>query len=91
MFKVYHHMTPTVFSGLFIRNTEIHRYNTRQAEHFHVPQARTNYMLRAISVKGVNVWNKIHIKVNYDCSFVSFKLALKKCIINNPSLITYIS
>ena len=90
MFKVYHRMTPTVFSGLFIRNTEIHRYNTRQAEHFHVPQSRTNYMLRAISVKGVNVWNKIHVKVNHNCSFVSFKVALKRYIINNPSLITYI-
>ena len=48
-----------------------------------------SYMLRAISVKGVKAWNKIHIKVNHDCSFVSFKVALKRYMINNHSLITY--
>ena len=91
MFKVYHKITPVVFSNLFIRNTDIHDYETRQADQFHVPHARTNYMLNAISVKGVKVWNEVSTKVNFDCSYLSFKFALKKYIFNNPNIITYVS
>ena len=91
MFKVQKYLTPCVFSNLFVRNTEIHSYRTRQADQYHVPHARTNYMQNAISIKGANVWNKISQKVNYDCSYLSFKIALKKYIINNLSMISYVS
>ena len=50
MFKVYHKTTPVVFQKLFIRNADIHDHETRQAELYHVPIARTNYMLNAIKV-----------------------------------------
>ena len=90
MFKVYHKNTPVVFSNLFVRNTDIHDHKTRQAGHFHVPYARTNYMLNAISVKGVKVWNELFVKVNHDCSYLSFKIALKKYIINNSNIISYL-
>ena len=90
MFKVYHKNTPVVFSKLFVRNTDIHDHETRQAGHVHVPYARTNYMLNAISVKGVKVWNELYMKVNHDCSYLSFKIALKKYIINNSNIISYI-
>ena len=91
MFKVYHKISPVVFGKLFIRNSDLHDYETRQANQFHVPYARTNYMLTAISVKGVNVWNEVSMKINFDCSYLSFKMALKKYIFNNPDTIEYIS
>ena len=91
MFKVYHYITPNSFSSLFVRNTDVHGYGTRIAEHFNVHhRAKTNYMLNAISIKGVKIWNKIYMKINFDCSFVSFKIALKKYIINNTKLISYL-
>ena len=91
MFKVYHKISPDVFSKLFIRNSDIHDHDTRQAHQFHVPYARTNYMLNAISVKGVKVWNEVSTKINFDCSYLSFKIALKKYIFNNLNIITYVS
>ena len=89
MFKVYHRMTPKVFSDLFVRNVEIHNYETRQMNQFHIPFARTNYMQDAISIKGGMIWNKLDQKVNFDVSYLSFKIALKRYIISNPSIITY--
>ena len=83
MFKVHHNETPTVFTALFVRNNVIHNYGTRQAGQLHVPNARTNYMLNAISIKGVKVWNLLFTKLNHDCSYVSFKIALKKYILNH--------
>ena len=90
MFKVYHKTTPVVFQKLFIRNADIHDHETRQAELYHVPIARTNYMLNAISVKGVKIWNELFMKINHDCSYLSFKIALKKYIISNSNIILYI-
>ena len=90
MFKVHHKETPLVFRNLFTRNSDVHSYATRQASHFHVPKAKTNYMQRAISVKGVNIWNNISQKVSYNCSTLSFKIGVKKYIINNPSIVNYI-
>ena len=91
MFKVYHNIYPAVFCTMFKRNADIHHYGTRQATQFHVPIARTNYKLNAITVKGVRVWNMLFEKVNHDCSYLSFKIALKKYIFNNPNAITYLS
>ena len=81
MFKVYHDLAPTVFNGLFTRSTDIHNYSTRQSHHFHVPYVRTNYMKRAISFKGAQIWNSVSMKVTFDCSFLSFKHALKKLLL----------
>ena len=91
MFKVYHGLTPAVFRELFVRIVDIHNYETRQMFQFHVPFARTKYMQDAISIKGGRIWNKLDKKVNFDCSYLSFKIALKRYIISNPSIITYAS
>ena len=90
MFKVFHKLTPLVFHDLFTRNTDVHSYNTRQRAYFHVPISKTHYMSRAISVKGVHIWNKLlENSFNYDCSFISYKISLKKYLIQNPDIIAY--
>ena len=90
MFKVFHKDTPVVFSNVFTRNSDVHEYETRQFDQFHVPIARTNYMQRAISIKGVSIWNKLSHKVNHDCSLLSYKVALKRYLINNTNIVTYV-
>ena len=89
MFKVFHEETPSVFCNLFTRNVEVHD-KTRQSDLFRVPKQRTNYMQRAISVKGVTIWNKLTRKLNNDCSLLSFKISLKKYIINNKNIVSYL-
>ena len=46
MFKVKHDCCPTVLSNLFRDNKSVHNYCTRQADQFHVPVAKRNYMQR---------------------------------------------
>ena len=89
MFKVFHEETPKVFCNLFTRNVEVHD-KTRQSDLFRVPKQKTNYMQRAISVKGVTIWNKLTRKLNNDCSLLSFKISLKKYIINNKNIVSYL-
>ena len=82
MFKVWHKKVPPVFSDLFTHNVNIHNHNTRQHLEFRRPFARTEYMKRAISNKGAKIWNDYCNVFNIDCSYVSFKLALKKYLVD---------
>ena len=94
MFKVHHNAAtrtmPLVFCDLFSRNSDIHEHGTRQRNHLHVPFARTNNMSKAITVKGVCIWNIVLQKnINIECSLLSFKISLKKFLLNYPSIVTY--
>ena len=83
MFKVYHKIVPKIFSSLFVRNSETHGHNTRQQTQFRIPYARTNYMKRAISNKGAKIWNALCTTITIDCSYLSFKYALKNHLVND--------
>ena len=80
MFKVHHKSAPMVFLDLFKFNRDIHSYETRQANNLHVPIAKTNYMLRSISVKGVKIWNKYSNRINPDCSPLCHKIQMKRIL-----------
>ena len=44
MFEVKHDCCPTVLSNLSRDNKSVHNHCTRQADQFHVPVAKRNYM-----------------------------------------------
>ena len=52
MFWVKTLSAPSVFRAIFIENKDIHNYDTRQREKFHVPNPKRNYMQRTISYRG---------------------------------------
>ena len=52
MFRVKTLSAPSVFRAIFIENKDIHNYDTRQREKFHVPSVKRNYMQRTISYRG---------------------------------------
>ena len=85
MYQVKLHHAPLVFVELFQENEQVHPHNTRQSDHFHVPAVNTDYMKRCIRYKGVIIWNYVSKHVTYDCSFLSFKKALKHWIILDTS------
>ena len=85
MYQVKLHHAPLVFVELFQENEQVHPHNTRQSDHFHVPAVNTDYMKRCIRYKGVIIWNYVSKHVTYDCSFISFKKALKHWILLDTS------
>ena len=81
MYKIYLKEVPDIFDDLFMYNYHIHDYYTRVSSHLHVPLASTNLSKTGIRYQGVIVWNKIlTADINPDCSELSFKVMLKKCI-----------
>ena len=82
MFKVFHKCVPSIFAGLFTYNHSVHAHQTRQSTKLHVPISRTRYMQRAISVKGVKIWNALSNHIDYNCSILCYKYRLKKYLID---------
>ena len=81
MFKVHRNMTPVAFSELFVHNHNIHSHGTRQLHKLHVPIARTDYMQRIITVKGVRIWNHLYNILPIDRSLPCFKFHLRKYLL----------
>ena len=44
---------------MFRLNSRVHNHNTRQANHFHLPQANKNLRKTSLSYRGAIIWNKI--------------------------------
>ena len=75
----YHCLDPTNrdISGLHC----IHEYNTRIADHFHIPTVKTDLGKTGIKYCGAVIWNII-VKdgINTDVSETVFKKFLKKLV-----------
>ena len=78
MFKCYHHLLPIIFDNMFIRNEEVHNYQTRFKTHLRVPAAKLLCLRQSVRVKGVYWWNYFHDKLNINCSLNVFKKSIKK-------------
>ena len=44
---------------MFKLNSSVHDHDTRQANHFHLPQANKNLVKTSRSYRGAIIWNKI--------------------------------
>ena len=55
---------PGIFSDFFNRNSDIHEYNTRIADHFHIPAVKTDLGKTGIKYRGAVIWNIIVSKAN---------------------------
>ena len=82
MLKYKRRLLPNVFEGMFVVNNEIHGHYTRQATKFHSATGRLEIVRRSIRVQGVCIWNLLSNRINSDCSPVTFKFRIKKCLIS---------
>ena len=87
MFQVTQDCCPTVPSDLFRDNKNVHNYCTRQADQIHVPVDKCNYMQKVISFKGVRLWNYVSQFIDYDRSFISYKIAIRNYIVADDEIL----
>ena len=59
MYRVYNSDVPNLFEELFVSNTSIYSYETRQSMKLHVPYCRTNLGKFGIRYRGTLIWNTI--------------------------------
>ena len=75
MYKYSHGLLPKVMNELYVKNSEVHRYNTRRSHLLHVPNG---IHTRHFCYRSVLIWNELTIQgVEYNVSLTSYKLKLK--------------
>ena len=74
---------PRKFENIFIRNNQIHSYNTKHANSFRLPLCRTNIRQFSVFYKGPKIFNSLSPVIIGSSSLESFGKTLKKSIINN--------
>ena len=64
MYSVQAKIVPDKYCNMFIQNSNIHSYFTRQSHHFHQPNLRSTSGLKSLCYTGIKKWNNLphHIK-----------------------------
>ena len=83
MYRI-HNGNITLFHAYFKKNKEVHQYNTRQTNHYHVPCVKTELGKSALRFHGVLIWNKIlNLGMDPKISEYEFSKLLKQYLILN--------
>ena len=86
MYRIHHDVAPVSFDNMFVRNSQIHNYDTRSRSKYHVPAFNLDTMKLSIRVKGVYIMNFVNSNVDAFCSFASFKISLRKFLLGNEAV-----
>ena len=81
MYKYHHSMLPPVLD-MFVKNCQVHSYNTRQSDHLHVPKCRTELSKMSFKYQAVMVWNHIYQSVDVNIGIGTLKRHLKSHLLS---------
>ena len=87
VFKYYHELLPSIFDDFFTRNRSFHAHSTRSRDWFRPPLFKSAIAKRIIRVTGVRTHNYFESRLNINCSYLSYKVALKIFLIDNETSI----
>ena len=77
MFKFNLGLSPVALNNLFVRNSNIHNYNTRSKNKLRSAIGRHKFIYKTLRYIGVHIWNNITDKLVTDTSLLTFKKQLK--------------
>ena len=82
MFSLKNSTLPSKFNNLFLINSQIHNYNTRNAHSFRLPLCRTNTRQFSIYFQGPKFSNSLNSTITGSSSSASFKRKLKEFLLS---------
>ena len=82
MFSFENSTLPFKFNNFFLLNSQIHNYNTRNAQSFRLPLCRTNTRKFSIYFQGPNFYNSLNSDITSSPSSASFKRKLKEFLLS---------
>ena len=77
MFKFNLGLSPVPLNNLFVRNSKIHNYNTRNKNKLRSAIERYKSIYKKFRYISVHIWNNITDKIDTDTSLLTFKKQLK--------------
>ena len=82
MYKYSKNELPNIFTNMFIKNSAIHKYPTRQSNSLHLPLTRTLFANRTFNFTGPKLWNSLDKSLKEPHSLYSFKQKFKKQLLD---------
>ena len=82
MFSFKNSTLPSKFNNFFLLNSQIHNYNTRNAQSFRLPLCRTNTRKFSIYFQGPKFYNSLNSDITSSSSSASFKRKLKEFLLS---------
>ena len=68
---------PYIIESVFIKNSEIHKYPTRQTNLYHLPKTRLRLLQNTLMYNGPKFWNSLEPELQQTTNFYTFKRKLK--------------
>ena len=85
MFKFINRKLPLVFNQMYVLNSSIYMYNTRQQSKFHLPKCQLDLCLKSYRYTSVKYYNTFESHLNYTTK--QFKRQLKQYLLLNPIIV----
>ena len=82
MYKFNYGFLPEVLNTMYIKNSEIHSYNTRSKDMFRISSGTKTFS--NISAK---IWNSLVVNIDINVSLIKFKESLKQYLLSNVDLL----
>ena len=80
MFKLHAKILPPLFADIFVLNSTIHTYNTRQRNLIHVPRVRTSVASNSFKTNFPKLWNKLPNEIKNSSTLSRFRKLSKQMI-----------
>ena len=77
-------LLPEVINVLYIRNRDIHSYNTRSNNLLRIPMGTTNF-----TNTSARLWNVLVLNIDVDVPITRFKHNLKTYLLHNDVVLKY--
>ena len=81
MYSTVHSLLPAYFKCMFITNTTVHSYNTRQKDDMHQTAYRTNVCKYTVRILGPRLWNSLSDNIRQVSSLYQFKSKMKEFLL----------
>ena len=78
-----HNPLPSIFDDMFVKNLDIHSYNTRQQEQFNIPKILSTKIKSSLAIQGTILWNHVLKFTNNICSLNIFKQQIKTLLLED--------
>ena len=82
MYKSLDSDNPNLFTSFYLKNKDVHVYNTRKSEDLHVPFGRTHVRKFSARINGSMIWNSLDETIRNSKNINLFKKYLKKHLID---------
>jgi hypothetical protein len=82
VYKYKNDLLPTPFLSFFTTNSQVHRCNTRNANLFRMPVAKTKMASSFIKKTGVNIWNHFSNEITHEMKIGAFKKLIISLLIS---------